>query len=273
MEDKFIDKVYTLQDTLDTFNCRGYDIPVHLMKLTGGGIDTFERIAIEHIKILSELVGLSSEQVILEIGCGIGRDAIPLTELISKRGSYIGIDIYKKSIDWCNQNIAANNSQFKFNFWDIRDDWFNPGGLKSLKDFKIEAQSDSIDRIFLQSVFTHLIESDVQYYFNEFSRVLKSDGKIYSTFFIIDEDVISKQSSSSYITFNHEVGAGEGEGVWVHDSIRPAIAVGYTLEAVQRMASKSGLKVDRVAYGCWAGRSGEIIGGQDSVVFSRLNKL
>lgn len=268
MEDKFINKVYTLQDTLDTFNFRGYDIPVHLMKLTGGGIDTFERISIEHIKILSELVGLSSEQVILEIGCGIGRDAIPLTEIISKRGSYIGIDIYKKSIDWCNQNIAATNSQFKFNFWDIRDDWFNPGGLKSLKDFKIEAHSDSIDRIFLQSVFTHLVESDVQYYFNEFSRVLKGDGKIYSTFFIIDDEVISRQSSGSYITFNHEV----SPGVMVHDLNQPAIAVAYTLDALKRMASISGLNVDRVAYGCWSGRTGEIIGGQDSIVLSRISK-
>jgi ubiquinone/menaquinone biosynthesis C-methylase UbiE len=269
MEDKFIGKVYTLQDTLETFNFRGYDIPVHLMKLTGGGADTFERIAIEHLKILSELVGLSSEQVILEIGCGIGRDAIPLTEIISTRGSYIGIDIYKKSIDWCIKNISEKNKSFKFNFWDIKDEWFNPEGLRVLNDFKIEASDNSVDRIFLQSVFTHLLESDIQYYFNDFSRILKGDGKIYATFFIVDKEIISSQSTSSYITFNHEV----GPGVWVHDLSQPAIAVAYTIDTLEKMAANSGLHIDRVVYGCWSGRSGEIIGGQDSVVLSKKNIL
>jgi hypothetical protein len=42
MVDKFLGKVYSQRDTLETFNFRGYNIPVDLMKLTGGGIDTFE---------------------------------------------------------------------------------------------------------------------------------------------------------------------------------------------------------------------------------------
>jgi cyclopropane fatty-acyl-phospholipid synthase-like methyltransferase len=262
MNDQFIGKVYSLDDTKNTFNFRGYDIPIHLMKLTGGGADTFERIAIEHLKILSELVGLSSDHFVLEVGCGIGRDAIPLTEIISSRGGYMGIDIYEKSIDWCEKNISIRNPQFNFKFWDIKDAWFNPGGLKKLDDFKIDKPELSVDRIFLQSVFTHLTELDVRHYFSEFSKILKNDGKVYATFFIVDEEIIASQTSNSYITFNHQI----CPGVWVHDLSEPAIAVGYTLDALEKMAKDCGLIIDKIVYGCWSGRGGELLGGQDSVV-------
>ena len=36
MNDPFIGKVYSEGDTRTTFNFRGYNIPIHLMKLTGG---------------------------------------------------------------------------------------------------------------------------------------------------------------------------------------------------------------------------------------------
>lgn len=268
MNDPFIGKVYSEDDTRTTFNFRGYNIPIHLMKLTGGGPDTFEKIALEHLEILSKLIGISSDHFVLEIGCGIGRDAILLTEIISSRGSYTGIDIYKKSIDWCIDNISKSNPQFKFNFWDIQNAWFNPSGLKKLADFSIDKPRLSIDRIFLQSVFTHLLDFDVRHYFSQFSKILKNDGKIYSTFFIVDEKIITSQTNKSYITFNYEI----SPGVWVHDLKETTIAVGYTLDAIERIAKDYGLIIDKVVYGCWSGRRGELLGGQDSIVLSKHYK-
>ena len=77
------------------------------MKLTGGGPESFERIALDHIQNLLETVGLYNDYNFLELGSGISRDAIPLMDFISSRGSYKGVDIFKDTIDWCNSNIKS----------------------------------------------------------------------------------------------------------------------------------------------------------------------
>ncbi|WP_187294342.1 class I SAM-dependent methyltransferase [Methylobacterium sp. B1] len=75
--------------------------------MTGGGTDSFEAISDGHIYLLRELLRLDSKHNILEIGCGIGRDAIPLTKILSDQSKYLGIDIIERSINWCNENISA----------------------------------------------------------------------------------------------------------------------------------------------------------------------
>lgn len=54
----------------------GYDIPTRLLNLTGGGPETFEVIATGHIHDLKRHIDIGPGQSVLEIGCGIGRDAI-----------------------------------------------------------------------------------------------------------------------------------------------------------------------------------------------------
>lgn len=92
---------------MKTYRFRGYDIPVDLIKITGGGPDTFEVISDAHINNLKTHLGAKSGQTIVEIGCGIGRDAIPLVDVTGPNGKYAGVDIIAPSIDWCNRNIAA----------------------------------------------------------------------------------------------------------------------------------------------------------------------
>jgi hypothetical protein len=70
-----------------TFAFRGYNIPIDLINLTGAGPESFEAIANAHIEHLERAIGLNPDHFVLEIGCGIGRDAIPLTSILSPRGS------------------------------------------------------------------------------------------------------------------------------------------------------------------------------------------
>jgi hypothetical protein len=55
-----------------TFEFHGFDIPVDLLRLTGGGPETFEVISRGHIDNLQRHVGLSLDFSVLEIWCGIG---------------------------------------------------------------------------------------------------------------------------------------------------------------------------------------------------------
>jgi SAM-dependent methyltransferase len=89
------------------FSYSGYEIPIDLMNLTGGGPDTFGAISDQHIEHLRKHVGLYANQRIVEIGCGIGRDAIPLTRILGTEGHYIGIDVTKPSIEGAQQIYPA----------------------------------------------------------------------------------------------------------------------------------------------------------------------
>ena len=50
---------------------------------------------------LALISNLSEKMNVLEVGCGIGRDAIPLTQILSPNANYTGIDIIGRSIEWC----------------------------------------------------------------------------------------------------------------------------------------------------------------------------
>lgn len=156
----------------DTYPYQGFNIPVNLMLLTGGGPETFDAISRAHIHNLEQYIGLSPDFSILEIGCGIGRDAIPLTKKLSSAGKYLGIDIVGPSVEWCKNNISAQFPNFQFAHFDVKDQLHNPSGTISTKDVRVPLADRSVDRIVLQSVFTHLLRPDIQYYLREFRRLL-----------------------------------------------------------------------------------------------------
>jgi SAM-dependent methyltransferase len=83
-----------------TFRYRDFDIPVDLARLTGGGPETWDVIGPGHILQYERYAPISRHHTVLELGCGIGRDAIELTRVLGPHGHYIGVDIIRPSIDW-----------------------------------------------------------------------------------------------------------------------------------------------------------------------------
>jgi SAM-dependent methyltransferase len=247
------------------FDFMGFSIPEDLALLTGGGGDTFEAIADEHLGLIEKLVGIQREDRIVEIGCGIGRDAIPLTRLLSERGSYLGIDVIKDQIDWNKRNITARFPNFAFDHFDIREKWYNPRGTKSLEDCRIDRPDGSVDTIILQSVFTHMLPRDVTLYLKEFSRILKPSGRVFVSVFLIDDDVLAGFGPTSYITIAHLVESG----CYVHDIEQPTHAVGYRIGKLEELMGHAGLRLAREPLpGSWSGRP-KTAGGQDTLILAK----
>src|SRR5690348_9362847 len=48
--------------------------------------------------------GLQPDHSVLDLGCGIGRLALPLTQYLSEQGYYRGIDINLSGIAWAHEN-------------------------------------------------------------------------------------------------------------------------------------------------------------------------
>ena len=123
----------------ETFAWMGFDIPVDLIRLTGAGPESFEAISRWHIDQVDRAIGYTSNASVVEIGCGVGRDAIPLTQVLGPNGSYVGIDIIKPSIDWCAHNITPRYPNFRFVHYDVADQLHNPGGKLGIPDCYIPA--------------------------------------------------------------------------------------------------------------------------------------
>lgn len=254
------------------YRYEGFDIPIRLMLLTGGGPDTFDAISKAHIDNLERYVELKPDFSVLEIGCGIGRDAIPLTQRLSREGSYVGVDIIRPSIEWCRKNITTRFPNFRFVHFDVQDQLHNPAGTMSTQDIHLPLEAGTVDLIVLQSVFTHLLRADILHYLREFGRILRPSGRVYATLFIINDEILASARATNLtawnLTFEHEV----GEGCHINDRLHPTGAVAYTAEAVEQMLREAGLRLARpLLRGAWSGYYPNADDGQDVAILALTN--
>ena len=153
--------------------------------------------------------------------------------------------------------------QFLFVHLDIRSEFYNPGGSLAGHQIRLPVASSSVDRIILQSVFTHMFEPDITHFLREFRRVLRRDGRVFASFFVLGEESMRLATATpDVLTFAHE----RSEGCRVNDLGYPEAAVGYTPEALARLVRRGGFAFDQPIYvGSWCGRTG-VDDGQDIVV-------
>ncbi|MER8570072.1 MULTISPECIES: class I SAM-dependent methyltransferase [unclassified Mesorhizobium] len=253
----------------EIFNYKGFSIPIELAHMTGGAEDTFDHISKEHMRQADEYVGIAPDNSIVEIGCGIGRDAIPLTERLAANGRYLGIDVVKPMIDWCQQAITSKHPNFKFVHFDVAEKWYNPNGTELLQQCQIPVPDSSVDVIILHSVFTHMMRRDIAHYLDEFARILKPSGRVLATFFIINGDILKNQGPKSYITFYHSV----GDGCHVHELEKPTHAVAYEEATVAAMVADANLRMaGSPIWGAWSGRRSNPGAGQDAIILELAGK-
>jgi SAM-dependent methyltransferase len=255
---------------MKTFTYRGFDIPVDLMQWVAGGQESFAFRAELHKSDLQRHVGIKAGDHIVEVGCGIGRDAMFLTEMLGPSGRYVGVDIIGPLIGWCSSTITSRHANFQFVHYDVSDQLHNPSGVLPVSACRLPVNDNSVDLVILQSVFTHLLEEDIGFYLREFSRVLKTTGLVYGTCFVVDEDLLSKiRTLPGYgsLTFEHQY----SEGCYVQDTMMPTGAVAFTVSKLLEVVTRSKLVLDRpIVRGNWSGTFPEDeLGRQDLMILRR----
>jgi SAM-dependent methyltransferase len=247
----------------ETFTFEGFDIPVDLAILTGGGPETWSDISSAHMEAYERYSPIRPGQSVLEIGCGVGRDAIPLSRVLGDGGSYVGVDVSGPSITWCAETITPRLANTRFDHLDILSPFYNPDGALRADQVTLPVPSGSVDRIILQSVFTHMFEPDIVHFLNEFRRVLRKDGLVFASFFVMDgrslEIAAATPGAPSFINRH-------GDGCFIVDTGNPEGAVGYTHVALGRMLRASGFALDQPLHlGSWSGRR-DVPDGQDIAI-------
>ncbi len=152
---------------------------------TGSG--DYLKESYKRLEQLKKHCELKSSSHILDIGSGIGRIAVPLTEYLDHSGKYEGFDVVKLGVDWCKKNISSQFPQFNFRYIPLMNDLYRSDGADPAT-FRFPYDDNSFDSCVVNSVFTHMVPEEVSHYMSELSRVLKKGGKGIVTFFIYDDN-------------------------------------------------------------------------------------
>ena len=230
------------------------------------GSGDFKKIGDHYLDIFIELCNLKPNQRILDVGCGIGRIAIPLTKYLDASGSYEGFDIVKKGIDWCKKNITKKYPNFRFLHIDLKNDLYNLSTEQAAKNFTFPYKDNDFDLVILTSVFTHMLSEDIENYTKEIHRVLKVGGKCLVTFFILNTESKKYMGLSDGFNFINSF----GHYSLLDKKVKEA-NVAYQEDYLFKMIHQNNLIIDKILYGCWSGRPrNETFGLQDKLLLSKV---
>ncbi len=229
------------------------------------GPGDFKRLGEKLTRDFIQYGGLQAHHHVLDIGCGIGRIAIPLTKFLNKDGAYEGFDIVEEGIDWCSTRITPKFPNFRFKHIPLRNDLYNLGTDTQAAQFVFPYADNQFDFIILTSVFTHMQDKEVENYLNEISRVLKKGGKCFATFFIIDEASRKYLGQTDQAFFTHDFGH-----YWLHDDKVKDANIAFTKSYIDQISAKAGLQIAAFHPGWWAGRDRSVcVDFQDVIIFEK----
>jgi SAM-dependent methyltransferase len=207
-------------------------------------------------------VQLRPHHKFLDVGCGCGCLARPLSKYLSADGTYEGLDIANEVIAWC-QAAYRSYPNFHFQHADIHNKYYNPGGKYKASVFRFPYPDDVFDCVFLSSVFTHMLPEEVDNYLGEIKRVLKTGGKCLITYFLLDPE--SRRNVGAGLTTPRFSFAYGSEGCRLDNEAIPEAAIAYDEHFVVSLYGKHRLRLERISHGTW-GRGELTPHHQDEVV-------
>jgi SAM-dependent methyltransferase len=227
--------------------------PEALMHDGDATYEAFKQNSDEFLGIYRDVAGLQPHEKVLDVGCGVGRKTIRLTQYLNKDGAYLGFDIVQSGIEWCSRTITPRYPNFGFQKIDVYNKHYNPAGKVLARDYRFPFEDRSFDLVVLGSVFTHMLSKDVANYLNEIHRVLKPSGRCLISWFLLNlESQALLDAGKSSFPLDHEV----EQGCRACRRDDPEAALGYKEQYVLALYRERGFRDDiAIHYGSWCGRS------------------
>ncbi|MCV0425180.1 MAG: class I SAM-dependent methyltransferase [Roseibium sp.] len=211
-------------------------------------------IGTEFLGYFVDYGGLRENERVLDVGCGIGRMAVPLTQYLDPgSGQYAGFDPTSAGIQWCTRNIGSAYPNFRFMHLDIAHDLYNPDGYINGSEIALPFSNGSFDFAIMTSVVTHLPPEEIQPYFSEISRLLELGGRLFLSAFVIEDGANPDDDGRDpRVEF---VRAGDGP-VWYANQDAPLAAVAYDDGFLDNALHEAGFEIALKRLGHWRGKTG-----------------
>lgn len=222
--------------------------PPEEMVYTGRG--NFQATGRNFLGYFKNLCGLQPHHRVLEVGSGIGRMAIPLTQYLNSSGSYDGLEIVDVGVRWCQEEITPHYPNFRFRWADVYNQGYNPDGKYEPEQFVLPYPSNSFDFVFLTSVFTHMMRNELDNYLYEVARVMKLQGRCLITYFLHDNETADLIASGQ----SHYGFGAYTEHCYIANPALPEDVVGYDWSYINSLYTRFHLEVEYKYPGSWRGR-------------------
>lgn len=219
-------------------------------EISGGvGHGDFWAIGETTAKLIREWGGHRYSDRILDIGCGAGRVAWPLSLRVGSRGSYLGFDVVPQYVDWCRNELRLDPERFTFEHHVVRSSAYNSEAQTAPEGFHFPWPEKSFDLAIATSLFTHLLPEATEHYLSETRRVLKRKGRIFASFFLVDAGSIGPiESRVTYPVFTERTDWG-----WLQDPAVPEEGVAFRREWLEETLVRTGFRDARIYEGSWRG--------------------
>jgi SAM-dependent methyltransferase len=208
------------------------------------------------------LCDLGPDETVLDVGCGSGRMAVPLTRYVSRAGRYEGFDIVKGATDWCTRHISRRYDHFHFRHADVYSARYNLLGKHRAGDYRFPYADESFDFVYACSLFTHMLPPDAKHYLAEISRVMRRGARSFITFLLLNEESLPLiLAGRSTVDLKHDFGTYRTAHAVVLEG-----AVGYDETLVRDLYRGCGLTItEPIRWGSWCGRN-RFLAYQDIVI-------
>jgi SAM-dependent methyltransferase len=205
---------------------------------------------------------LKPNERVLDLGSGNGQKARVLTRYLRPEGTYVGLDVVREGVLWCQERYAPFPN-FRFEVADIHSSHYNPTGGLSPSNYRLPYPDADFDLVFLASVFTHMLPPEVANYTREISRVLKPGGRCVASYFLINEETVARlergEAQFDFVTAS--------ENCRVLDAKNQSRAVALDEHWVRRQWNASGMNVVEMTFGFWAGCR-DLLGALQDVIIT-----
>jgi SAM-dependent methyltransferase len=195
---------------------------------------------------LSFHTNMSFNETILDAGCGDGRVASALARH-GFTGRYFGFDIHASRIKALT-TLFRSRPEFRFEHADIRHSYYNPAGRIGPDAFVYPYPAGGMDIVFYNSIFTHMKMSVIRHNLKEARRCLKKEGKIWATFFLLDDHLDPDHPGLKWRFVE-----SYDEGMTAVPE-NPEKCVGYDAELVFGAVEEAGFRIERYIPGFWKAR-------------------
>jgi SAM-dependent methyltransferase len=206
------------------------DLPANHLRIR---IGVGNRIFANHVHFVqmgSDIWYCAFNSDIVELGCGCGRIAYPLKGQWFE-GTFVGVDIDEEMISYCRQKFPGD--RFKFVLSEHRSKTYSsnshnvrePGTQKL-----VIGDTQSKDFIYSISLYSHLLEKELDEYLRETYRLLRPGGLMYLTFFCMEHVKLGNRW-----TFSHQRGSS-----YIEDERYPEAAVAYRQDFIKDLIKAIG---------------------------------